>query len=201
MILSKHLSKIVAALICICLVFCGFIVYAANTYDMTKTTEYERRLFGEEILTIEIVADPGVWQGLLDNAQAKEWISADVIINGMRFSTIGIRTKGNSSLMQIGNSGNYSLQFKANKYVKGQTFFGLDVFCVNNMTGDATYMKDYLSYDIMKFIGVDTPLVNYANISVNGEAYGFGVAIERYDKAFLDRVYGTSAGQLYNIVP
>lgn len=96
-------------------------------------------------------------------------------------------------------SGNYSLQFKFNKYVKGQTYYGLDTFCVNNMMGDATYMKDYLSYEIMKFAGVDTPLTNYASITVNGEDYGFGIAIERYDKAFLDRVYNTSAGQLYNV--
>jgi hypothetical protein len=67
------------------------------------------------------------------------------------------------------------LQFKANKYVKVQTFYGLDDFCVNNMMGDATYMKDYLSYDIMNFIGVETPLTNYAFVTVNGEGYGFGI--------------------------
>ena len=109
------------------------------------------RMFSGEVISIEILADVDEWQAMLDNAQAKEWIHADVIINGERFGAVGIRTKGNSSLMQgRGPSSNdrYSLQFKMNKYVKGQTYYGLDTFCVNNMMSDATYMKEYISYDI-----------------------------------------------------
>ena len=204
MIASKHLPKIVFVLLCLCLLFCGFIVYAANTFDTTKITEYQKRMFNGEIISLEIQMAQDDWETLLRNAQAKEWISADVIINGEKFSAVGIRTKGNSSLTQTGgmrgsSNARYSLQFKMNKYIKGQTYYGLDSFCVNNMMGDATYMKDYLSYDIMNFIGVDTPLINYANVTVNGENYGFGITIERYDQAFLDRVYSTSAGQLYNV--
>jgi spore coat protein CotH len=92
------------------------------------------------------------------------------------------------------SDGNYSLQFKANKYIKGQTFYGLDVFCVNNMVGDATYMKDYIAYDMMNYIGVATPLTNYASITVNGKDYGFGIMLERYEQSFLNRVYNTSSG-------
>ena len=209
MIASKHLPKIIAVLLCFCLLFCWFIVYAAGSFGTTKITEYQKRIFGDEVIALDIQVNQGDWQGLLSNAQEKEWISADLIINGERFQSVGIRTKGNSSLTQMNGSrgrsddtsqgARYSLQFKFNKYVKGQTFYGLDSFCVNNMMGDATYMKEYLAYDIMNFIGVDTPLINYANVTVNGENYGFGIALERYDMAFLDRVYSTSAGQLYNV--
>ena len=188
-------------LLCICLFFCGFIVYAADAFDTINIPEYEKRMFGDEIITMDIQVDKNDWQDLLDNATTKEWISCDLIINGEVFSTVGIRTKGNSSLSQVTMSNNdrYSLQFKLNKYVKGQTYYGLDTFCINNLMGDATYMKDYLSYEIMKYIGVKTPLINYASVAVNGEDYGFCIALERYDKAFLDRVYNTSAGQLYNV--
>jgi len=203
MIATRYLSRIVAVVICVCLLFCGFIVYAANAFDTTQITEYQRRMFGDEVMTIDIQVDADEWKAaVLDNATAKEWISADLIIDGQRFSAVGIRTKGNSSLSTAGfSSGDnrYSLQFKANKYVKGQTFYGLDTFSVNNMMGDATYMKDYIAYEIMDYIGVAAPLRNYAKVTVNGEDYGFGVALERYDKAFLDRVYSTSAGQLYNV--
>ena len=203
MIATRYLSRIVAVVICVCLLFCGFIVYAANAFDTTQITEYQRRMFGDEVMTIDNQVDADEWEAaVLDNATAKEWISADLIIDGQRFSAVGIRTKGNSSLSTAGfSSGDnrYSLQFKANKYVKGQTFYGLDTFSVNNMMGDATYMKDYIAYEIMDYIGVAAPLRNYAKVTVNGEDYGFGVALERYDKAFLDRVYSTSAGQLYNV--
>ena len=201
MIASKHIAAVTAVLLSLCLIICGFIVYAAGAFDTNKVTEYERRLFGDDIISIDIEVDADDWQGLLDNAQSKEWVSGDLIINGERFSTVGIRTKGNSSLSQgMGsNLERYSLQFKFNKYVKGQTYYGLDAFCINNMMGDATYMKDYISYEIMNYIGVDTPLTNYADVTVNGEGYGFCLALERYDEAFLDRVYSTSAGKLYSV--
>ena len=204
MITSKYMAVITTVAMVFSLLACGFIVYAANTFETTRIPEYQKRMFGDEVVTIDIQANEDDWQGLLDNVQAKEWIPADLIINGQKFSTIGIRTKGNSSL-SMGNrmsglsDGNYSLQFKADKYIKGQTFYGLDVFCVNNMMGDATYMKDYIAYDIMSHIGVATPLTNYASITVNGKDYGFGIMLERYEQSFLNRVYNTSSGQLYNV--
>lgn len=204
MISSKYIAVITTAAMLFSLLLCGLIVYAANSFDTTRIPQYQQELFGEEVVTIDIQVSEEDWQDLLGNAQAKEWISADLVINGQRFSTIGIRTKGNSSLSmgsRMGDSydGNYSLQFKANKYVKGQTFYGLDVFCVNNMIGDATYMKDYIAYDLMSYIGVATPLNNYASVTVNGEDYGFGIMLERYEQSFLERVYNTASGQLYNV--
>jgi len=163
--------------------------------------EYEKRLFGDTIISLEIQVDKGDWQSLLNRASSKEWIAADLVINGELFSTVGVRTKGNSSLSQVvqSNSDRYSLQIQFNKYVKGQTYYGLDTFCINNIMGDATYMKDYLSYEIMRFIGVEAPLTNFANVTVNGEHYGFFIAIERYDKAYLGRVNDSLSGQLYNV--
>lgn len=198
MIANKYISVITAVFLCISLITCGFIVYAANTWETKRIPEYQNKLFGDEIITIDIKVDTEDWQSLLDNAQAKEWISGNLIINGDQISTVGIRTKGNSSLSQS-KDGKYSLQFKFNKYVKGQSYYGLDTLSINNMIGDATYMKDYISYDIMRYIGVDTPLTNYAKVTVNGEDYGFCLALERYDEAFLDRVYNTTAGELYNV--
>ncbi|MCL1789428.1 MAG: CotH kinase family protein [Oscillospiraceae bacterium] len=162
-----------------------------------KAADYREMFSGSEVLAVDILADEGDWQRLLDNATAKEWISADVVINGELFESVGIRTKGNSSLS--GRGGRYSLQFRMDKFIENQSYFGLERFCVNNMMGDATYMKDYIAYDIMNFIGVDTPLTNYAEVKVNSEGYMFGVAIERYHKSFLERVYGNKKGHLYNV--
>ncbi|MSS10197.1 spore coat protein CotH [Clostridium sp. WB02_MRS01] len=202
MITSKHIAKITALLVCLSLFACVMIVYAAGVNQNKKVMDYESKLFGDEILTIDIRVDENEWQEMLDNAIDKEYISADLVINGESFHTVGIRTKGNSSLSQVvsmDDSDRYSINFKFSYYVKGQTCYGLDTFCINNLMGDNTYMKDYLSYDIMKYIGVETPLMNYASITVNGEDFGFYLALERYEKSFLDRVYDTSGGQLYSV--
>lgn len=202
MINSKKLSKISIVLIIISIIGCIGAVYMKNENAEVKSPDYEDKLFGEDILEIDIEVNEEDWQSLLDNPLAKEYVSGDLIINGNKFSTVGIRTKGNTSLTQVAqmeDSDRYSLEFKSNCYIKGQTFYGLDSFCINNMISDPTYMKDYLAYDLMKYIGVDTPLTNYANVTVNGEDFGFYIAIERYSKSFLDRVYNTSGGELYNI--
>lgn len=202
MINSKNLGKITIILIFFSLIGCIGIVYMANGNTETKSPDYEDKLFGDNILKIDIEVDEEDWQSLLDNPLAKDYISGNLTINGNKFSAVGIRTKGNTSLSQVAqmeDSDRYSLEFKSNHYVKGQTFYGLDSFCINNMISDPTYMKGYLAYDLMKYIGVDTPLTNYASVTVNGEDFGFYIALERYNKSFLDRVYNTSGGELYNV--
>lgn len=202
MINNKQINKIVLALVGLSLLACALIVYLAHMNTNSKVTAYESKLFGDEILSIDISVDEADWQGLLDNPTAKEYIAADLTINGETFSSVGIRTKGNSSLTQVAqmaDSDRYSIHFKFDQYQKGQTYYGLDTFCINNLVGDNTYMKDYIAYDIMDYIGVPTPLKNYAKVTLNGEDFGFYLALERYEKSFLDRVYDTSGGQLYNV--
>lgn len=52
---------------------------------------------------------------------------------------------------------------------------------------DATYMKDYLSYMIMREAGVRAPLTSYAALSINGELHGLYIAIENVSDSFLER--------------
>lgn len=151
------------------------------------------------IMTFEISVDTASWQTMLDNAIDEEYISADITINGTTIENVGIRPKGNSSLTTIAQddtTDRYSFKIKFNEYVDGQTWMGLDKIVINGNFSDATSMKEYLSYDIMSYIGVDTPLFAYADISVNGETWGFYLAIEDVDSGYLDRVYD-GEGELY----
>lgn len=178
------------------------LVLFAGLGTRIKVMAYESNLFGEEVVTLDIQVDERDWQELLENPSAKTYIPADLTVNGETFPAVGLRTKGNSSLTQVEqmrDSDRYSLHFKFDAYQKGRTYYGLDSFCINNLLGDTSYMKDYLSYEIMDYIGVPTPLRNYAKVTVNGEDYGFFLLLERYEKSFLDRVYQTSGGQLYNV--
>ena len=201
MINSKHINKIIACAVAFALLMSALMVYAATAYETANIPDYQKRLFNGEAALINIKVDEKNWEKFIDNATEKEWIIADLVINGESFNGIGIRAKGNSSLEKVekSESGKYSLNIKFNKFVDGQTYYGLDTFCLNNMIDDATYMKEYLSYEIMRYIGVAAPLTNYAKVTVNGEDYGFCLILERYDESFLDRVYNTSGGQLYNV--
>ncbi len=131
-------------------------------------TAYADEMDKSAVMTVSISADPEAWQAMLDNAEAEEYISADVTINGVTITNVGIRPKGNSSLSSIARdetTDRYSFKIKFDEYVDGQTWLGLDKLVLNNNYSDASSMKEYLSYDIMSYIGVDAPLYSYADIS------------------------------------
>ena len=57
-------------------------------------------------------------------------------------------------------------------------------------------MKNWLAFDMMRFMDVPTPLASYTWVTVNGEPWGLFLAIEEPEEAFARRVYGRDHGQL-----
>lgn len=191
--------RLAMAIVPVLVLACAFIGAAGNSSDVAP--DYVTEVFGKDIISIEIIADDADWQTMLDNAVDEEYIKADVVVNGTKFVNVGVRPKGNSSLAQVAGSDSdrFSFRFQFDKYDKDQTCFGLDSFVVNNMYADNTYMKEYLSYELMKEIGVAAPLFGYASISVNGKNWGLYLAVERYSKSYENRVFNTASGMLYNV--
>lgn len=172
---------------------------SSTSEEKTSGSAYADEIDKTQIMTFEISADENDWQTMLDNAEAEEYISADVTINGTTIKNVGIRPKGNSSLSQVARddtTDRYSFKIKFDEYVDGQTWMGLDKIVINNMFSDATYMKEYLSYDIMDYIGVEAPLYSFADISVNGDNWGFYLAVEDIDDGYMNRVFD-GEGELY----
>lgn len=178
---------------------------ATTTNATEKSTgtdlSYETAIFGQEMIQIDILADTKTWQTMLDNATEEAYIKVDISVNGTVFHDVGIRPKGNSSLRDVASSDSdrYSFRIKFDEYVQGQTCFGLDNLVVNNMISDNTYLKEYLSYDIMKTIGVETPYFGFSQIKVNGKPWGFYLAVEVYNDSYETRVTGNTDGMLYNV--
>lgn len=205
MIKSKKINVIVAVAVAFSLFISIGLVVKGNIWaesgSIKTEAEYATKIFGTDIISIEIIADEADWQEMLDNATREEYIMADVVVNGTKFQNVGIRPKGNSSLTQvaISDSDRYSFRLQFDEYIKGQTCFGLESFVVNNMLGDNTYMKEYISYELMKEIGVDAPYFGYADINVNGESWGLYLAVELYNDSYEQRVFGNTAGMLYNV--
>lgn len=191
-----------AAAVLLCLgaaVFSAQIVEAAGGLGVAM--EYESRLFNTgEVLTVNLLMDEDDWQSLLDNAISEEYVSCDVEIAGETFCRVGVRAKGNTSLSSIVSdptTDRYSLKLEFDRYVDGQTCFGLDKLILNNNYADATYMKEALVYDMFACLGADASLYNYARVSVNGEYWGLYLALEAVEDSFLLRSYGTGSGALY----
>ncbi|HIW21772.1 MAG TPA: CotH kinase family protein [Candidatus Dorea intestinavium] len=167
----------------------------------TTTMQYETSLFDtDQVHTLDLTVDDEDWADLLENAANEEYIAADITIDGSKMNNVGIRAKGNSSLrtVQSSDSDRYSFKLEFDHYQAGQLFQGLDKIALNNIIQDNTYLKDYLSYQMMNAFDADAPLCSFIYITVNGEDWGLYLAVEGIEESFIQRNYGSSSdGQLY----
>lgn len=186
-------AKIISLCLCVLLLSSAIPAFAASEL------EYEKLFEKDHILKIEIELSESDFQSILENPTAEEYKSATVTVDGETVENVGFRTKGNSSLNSVAKSDSerYSFRIKFDKYVKGQRLLGLDELVVNNMFSDPSYMREYLSYEVMRENGVAVPETAFANIYINGELYGFYLCVEAIDDSFLERVFGDNDGNLY----
>ena len=110
---------------------------------------------------------------MLDNASAEEYKEASVNYNGMQFDHVGIRTKGNLSLRSVVNSDSdrYSFKLSFDEYLN-QTLNGISKINLNNNYSDASYMREFLTYELAESVGLPTPGFSYVNVYVNDELWG-----------------------------
>lgn len=204
MITGRKINIIIISLVIFAVIFTGLLAavpkITGNAETAAAEPDYAGGVFDKNKITaIDIQVDEDDWQNMLDNATKEEYISCNLTINGQTITTVGIRPKGNSSLRTVANSDSdrYSFKFEFDHYIEGQTFMGLDKMVINNVQSDATYMKDYLSYDLMTYIGVKSPLFAYSNVTVNGKNWGLYIAVEAIEESFAQRNYGSDYGMIY----
>lgn len=164
----------------------------------SRAQGYETRLFDDSrVHTIAIVMDD--WEEFLEGCEDEEYRSCAVVVDGEAYKNIALRAKGNTSLSSVKNYGNnrYSFKIEFDRYSDGNTYYGLDKLCLNNIIQDNTYMKDYLAYTLMRENGVPSPLCSFAYLTVNGEDWGLYLAVEAIEDGFLTRNYGRDQGALY----
>jgi len=171
----------------------------AKAEEMT----YESKLFDTSYVhTIDVTISEDDWAELLEKPTDKKKYEVSVNIDGENIESVSFATKGNTSLSSVADSDSDRYSFKVNfgKYVDDQTYYGLDKLNLNNVFGDATYMKDYLSYTIFREAGAEAPLTSYVWLTINGEDYGLYLAVEDVSDSYLERNHD-GEGELYKPEP
>lgn len=196
----KCMDKICCLALLLALVVTGVFLNAPSLGIQAASTArgYESRLFDtSRIHTIDIVMDD--WEGFLEGCTDEEYELCAVVIDNESYNNVAIRAKGNTSLTQVASYGNdrYSFKIEFDHYDSTISYHGLDKLSLNNIIQDNTYMKDYLTYQMMGYFGVDAPLCSYVYITVNGEDWGLYLAVEGVEESFLERNYGSDYGELY----
>ena len=193
----KHFDKICCVVLALTLILTVLFVNAEHFGVQKASTVmgYEKTLFDtSKVHTINIIMDD--WDEFTDNCKSEEYYNCTVVIDNEAYKNVAIRGKGNTSLSQVTND-RYSYKIEFDHYDSTNTYYGLDKLCLNNIIQDNTYMKDYLTYQMMNEMGVAAPLCSYVYITVNGEDWGLYLAVEGVEESFLQRNYGKDYGELY----
>ena len=196
----KYFDKICCVILALTLVL-TILFMNAESLGIQKASSapgYETRLFdASKVHTVNIVMDD--WNEFIKSCTDEEYAQCSVIIDNEAYKSVAIRAKGNTSLSNVHNYGNdrYSFKIEFDHYDGTNTYYGLDKLSLNNIIQDNTYMKDYLTYQMMGYFDVSAPLCSYVQILVNGEEWGLYLAVEGVEESFLSRNYGNDYGELY----
>ncbi|RAR43514.1 CotH kinase family protein [Paenibacillus sp. MDMC362] len=182
---------------------CQWTPTAAGTVSSTESDAQQEQMDStvfpkDKVIDVKITIDEADFQDMLDNASAEEYKEASVNYNGMQFDHVGIRSKGNLSLRSVVNSDSdrYSFKISFDEYLN-QTLNGISKINLNNNYSDASYMREFLTYELADSVGLPTPGFSYVNVYVNDELWGFYLAIEQIGDSYLQRHFDNSYGALY----
>lgn len=184
------------------LVVFAFLVFGVASREDAEAKEYPylENLFAEGVVNeINIEISEEDWTDLVENPLEETYYAVDVTINGETLSNVALRTKGNNTLTSVASSDSdrYSFKIDFDYFNDGENYYGLKKLNLNNNYGDASYMREYISYCIMGEMGIPVPATSYTHITINGEEWGLYLAVEPIDEVFLERTFGDSTGDLY----
>ncbi|WP_339290692.1 CotH kinase family protein [Paenibacillus sp. FSL W8-0187] len=182
---------------------CQWTPTAAETVSSTESDAQQEQIDStvfpkDKVIDVKITMDEADFQNMLHNASAEEYKEASVNYNGIQFDHVGIRTKGNLSLRSVVNSDSdrYSFKISFDEYLN-QTLNDISKINLNNNYSDASYMREFLTYELADSVGLPTPGFSYVNVYVNDELWGFYLAIEQIGDSYLERHFDHSYGALY----
>ena len=200
MIRHRQIDRLCALAMALALALTGLLFFgeALGIRPASAAPAYASRLFdGSRVHTVDLRVEN--WARFIADAPEEQYVPCTVVIDGEAFYQVGLRAKGNNSLRLTEEYGlsRYSLKLEFDHYADGGSYHGLDKFSLDASFQDNSYLKTWLVYDMMDFMGVPAPLCSYVWVTVNGRPWGLFLAIEEPEEAFARRNFGPDHGALY----
>ena len=137
------------------------------------------------------------------------YIPATVTFDGEVFEWVGLRLKGNSTLLNSWRAGVEKLPMRLNfdefesthPAVRGQTFFGFQNLNLTNNSSDASFLRAKIGHDLFREAGVPSSRTGYTRVYLDKgdgpQYFGLYTLVEIPGRAMLSREFGDSGGNLY----
>jgi spore coat protein H len=151
---------------------------------------------------------PGLGGGDM-TAENPMWVESTIEFNGKTWTHVGVRYKGNSSLMSSWRSSTEKLPLKLDfdefetEYpeIENQRFYGFKQLTLSNAYSDSTYLRETITSDILLDAGLMAAETAYYNVTLDygeGEVdLGLYIMVEVVDDTVIEREYGDDSGNIY----
>ena len=151
---------------------------------------------------------PGIPGGLDMTSENPMWVPATIEFNGLTWTDVGVRYKGNSSLRSSwGSTLKLPLKLDFDEFedehpeIENQRFYGFKQLSLSNAFKDSTYMRDVISADLLADAGLVAAETAYYEVIMDyGDgpvSLGLYVAIEVIDDTVIDRFFSDDSGNIY----
>ena len=152
-------------------------------------------LFNPDVLQrVELWLNSRDWDKLKENFQENTYYPADVTWNGQTVRNVGIRSRGLGS--RSGTKPGLRVDF--DRYATDQTFLGLKSFVLDNLTQDASGVRETVAMRLFARLGIGSPRETHARLYVNGSYAGLYGLVESVDKTMMGRVFGSIGDDVQN---
>ncbi len=143
------------------------------------------------------------------DAANPSWVTGTISFNGQTWTNVGVRFKGNSSLVNSWHSGSEKLPFKLDfdqweadyPEITDQRFYGFKQLSLSNNWGDASYMREAVVNDLLRDAGLVAAETAFYEVLVDhGDglvSLGVYTAIEVIDDTVVERIFGDDSGNIY----
>lgn len=177
---------------------------AASTSDFASKDAKE--LFGlGAVPTFDLYLPAENWENLKLHAVDEQYVRAQACFEGQAVGLVGFRFKGSYGSLYscVDAEGNFTcrklgMKIKFDEYVSDQRFYGLKRLNFQGYHWDDSYIKEHLSYELYRSMGIVAPRSSWAQLRVNGEEQGLFGMVEQIDGRFTsDRWPDNGDGNLF----
>jgi len=182
------------------------IVNPCEKGDPTLANQDAAALFGaDKIPTFDMYLPAEDWEKLKIHARDEIYVQAQACFEGKAVGLVGLRFKGSYGSLYdcFDAAGNNTcrklgMKVKFDEYEPSQHFYGLKHLNFHGYHWDDSYMKERLSYDLYRAMGIVAPRAAWALLRVNDDPQGLFGMVEEIDGRFTkDRWPDDGDGNLF----
>jgi spore coat protein H len=147
--------------------------------------------------------------GLDFSATNPVWVPADIVFEGLTWTNVGIRFKGNSSLRSSWSSGDLKLPFKLDfdefeddyPEIDDQRFYGFKQLTLSSNWSDPSMLREKVTADIFRDMGVPSAHTAFYEVYIDygqGPVYlGLYTMVEVIDDTVIETQFADDSGNVY----